>query len=257
MRRVPAAMAVLCGLLAILPPVPGAAQDRDTATAARAAGDDIEELRARAMRGDAAAQYRLGQIYRGGIGVPKDLKAAATFFVLAARQSYVYAQLAAGHVYENGEGVPRDVAAAADWYERAAQQGSAAAQARLGFMYADGEGVARDRAAAADWLRKAAEQDFPPAMMMLGVLLMQGGDVPQDFAGAYTWFALTAIRARTLNGTWRNYPVAMDKLADAADAYRRKLSDLLPSWQRDRAEDRIGEWKKTFEAMAAEHAAGK
>lgn len=68
------------------------------------------------------------------------------------------AQWQLGEMYYRGEGVPEDVALAMRWYEKAAEQGDASAQICLGRMYRAGEGVSRDDSLALGWYRKAAEQ---------------------------------------------------------------------------------------------------
>jgi TPR repeat protein len=75
----------------------------------------LRDTRARAERGDAAAQYKLGLMYG------------------------------------EGEGVARDDAQAVAWYRKAAGQGYALAQAELGVMYKDGRGVAQDDTQAVAW----------------------------------------------------------------------------------------------------------
>ncbi|MDS4057067.1 MAG: tetratricopeptide repeat protein [Candidatus Contendobacter sp.] len=69
---------------------------------------DVQTVRLKAEQGDAAAQFRLGQMYA------------------------------------KGEGVKQDYAQARQWYQKAADQGHADAQFNLGTMYANGQGVKQD-----------------------------------------------------------------------------------------------------------------
>jgi uncharacterized protein len=55
------------------------------------------------------------------------------------------AQSALGSMYAKGEGVAQDWAQAKAWFEKAAAQGNAAAQFSIGFMYAQGQGIKQDR----------------------------------------------------------------------------------------------------------------
>lgn len=68
------------------------------------------------------------------------------------------AQISVAELYAEGLGVRRDLRAAADWYRRAARRGDAVAQLNLGDDYATGRGVTRDPIAAYLWLDLAARQ---------------------------------------------------------------------------------------------------
>ena len=68
------------------------------------------------------------------------------------------AYLARGLVLEYGVGVNRDLPAAAANYRLAAERGHALAQFRLGLLLAAGRGVKKDLSEAVGWLEKAARQ---------------------------------------------------------------------------------------------------
>jgi TPR repeat protein len=74
-----------------------------------------EELRARAERGDAAAQYNLGVCYDDGEGVAQDHREAANWYRKSALQGYAEAQFTLGFCYQKGEGVMQDCAEAMNW----------------------------------------------------------------------------------------------------------------------------------------------
>jgi TPR repeat protein len=93
----------------------------------------VDELRQQAGGGDAAAAYRLGLMYRNGIGVAQDK------------------------------------ALAAHWVGLAAQRPMAAAMFTLSNMLDEGEGVARDKGAARRWLEAAAELEYPEALQQLAL----------------------------------------------------------------------------------------
>jgi TPR repeat protein len=95
----------------------GAAFDRaDYAAAQRL-------FRSLANQGDAAAQYRLGLMYQGGLGVLEDNAVAAMWFRRAADQGLKTAQWDLGLMYENGFGVRQDYVQAHMWYNLSAAQG--------------------------------------------------------------------------------------------------------------------------------------
>lgn len=92
-----------------------------------------EALRARAERGDAAAQCSLGTMY------------------------------------EIGQGVGRSPAEAVTWYLKAAEQGSPQAQARMGYLRREGGlGLDVDHKEAFSWLEKATDQGHLSASLDLG-----------------------------------------------------------------------------------------
>jgi uncharacterized protein len=84
-------------------------------------------FRSLADQGDAVAQYRLGLMYQGGLGVPEDYASAAMWFRRAADQGLKTAQWDLGLMYENGFGVQRDYVQAHMWYNLSAAQGWGAA----------------------------------------------------------------------------------------------------------------------------------
>lgn len=117
---------------------------------------DVASIRKEAGQGDAAAQDRLGSMYRIGQGVQQDYAQAVAWWRKAAEQGCADAQNMLGRAYEQGEGVPQNYARAAVWYRNAAEQGDALAQWSLGSMYERGNGVPQDHAAAYFWLNLAA-----------------------------------------------------------------------------------------------------
>ena len=88
----------------------------------------------RAERGDAGAQFNLGQMYSNGLGVLQDFKEAANWYRLSAEQGIVQAQFNLGSMYSNGQGVPQDYNEAAKWMKLAAEQGNALAQFHLDLL---------------------------------------------------------------------------------------------------------------------------
>jgi cell division septation protein DedD len=108
-------------------------------------GSAVRQWRALADKGDADAQFNMGQAYKLGRGVPADLKIAQS------------------------------------WYQKAAQQGHEPAQALLGLiLFENGQ-----RAAAVPWLKKAADHGDPRAQYVLGTGHFNGDMVPKDLPRAY------------------------------------------------------------------------
>ncbi len=120
-----------------------------------------------AKKGDAAAQTKLGEMYKDGKGVKQDKQEAVKWFRKAAEQGHARAQNIFGLMYSNGEGVFQDKQEAVKWIRTAAEQGYAAAQYNLGWMYLQGDGVTQDKQEAVKWIRKAAEKGEEKAISVL------------------------------------------------------------------------------------------
>jgi TPR repeat protein len=159
---------------------------------ARAQWQAPEATIAAAKKGDAAAQYRLGEMYDLGRGVNQDYAQAVKWYRAAAEQGHAPAQFALAEMYKNGDGVPKDIAEAVRWYRRAADQGESRAQLLLGVLYESGVGVPMDAGQAADWYRRSAEQGDARAQMLLANLYAVGQGVPRNAVAAYALYTVSA-----------------------------------------------------------------
>jgi TPR repeat protein len=97
-----------------------------------------------ANKGNAAAAYKLGEMYGNGVGVGKDYDAALKWYRAAADAGDKYGQFRVGWFYQHGLATQQDMQEARLWYQRAAEQDNEWAYHMLAFMYADGDGVKRD-----------------------------------------------------------------------------------------------------------------
>jgi TPR repeat protein len=135
-------------------------------------------LLAKAKAGDANAEFQLAlRLMNGSGGVQQDTREAMIEFQKAAERGNAEAQYMLGQIYEDGgmgmavpdsdgsytdgrvvnfHPVPNDFGLAAKWYRMAAKQGNALAQNHLGSIYADGRGVPQDYAEAYFWLSLAS-----------------------------------------------------------------------------------------------------
>ena len=141
-----------------------------------------------ASGGDAAAQFRVGQAYATGYGVPLDLPTAVLWFRKAAEQGNADGEATLGTALLMGQGVIEDDAQAIVWLGKAAAQNNGPAEVNLGYVYETGRGVPRDLAKSADWYRKAAEQGNAAGETALGTNYLFGRGVPRDPAQAMVWF---------------------------------------------------------------------
>lgn len=116
----------------------------------------LKELKS--MNGEVLAQFKLGELYRGGVeALPRDDAEAAIWFRKAAEQGHAGAQNQLAYMYFEGEGVEQSDAEAAKWYLLSAKQGKKNSQEFIAWLYENGRGVPKDLAEAARWARLAAE----------------------------------------------------------------------------------------------------
>ncbi|HEX9955217.1 MAG TPA: SPOR domain-containing protein [Allosphingosinicella sp.] len=100
------------------------------------------------------------------------------------------AQFNLGQAYKLGRGVPADLGTAQSWYEKAAAKGHKQAQATLGLiLFQNGE-----RTRALPWIRKAAEDGDPRAQYVLGTALFNGDIAGKDWPRAYALMQLAAAQ---------------------------------------------------------------
>ena len=99
----------------------------------------FEGYKAKAEKGNAEAQYNLGESYDNGDGVPKDEVEGVKWYRKAADQGYDRAQFILGVCYASGTGVTKDEVEGVKWYRKAADQGHVRAQHNLGVHYYEAE----------------------------------------------------------------------------------------------------------------------
>jgi TPR repeat protein len=76
--------------------------------------------------------------------VVKDIPLAFKWYLAAANRGHANAQFKVGECYLKGEGVPESLDECVKWYRRACNSGSAVAQYNLGNLYSVGFGVKKD-----------------------------------------------------------------------------------------------------------------
>ena len=136
----------------------------------------MEELKQRAKQGDPLAQLTLGNMYKKGTGVSKNLKKAHKWIKKAAEQGLAHAQLTLGL----NKSIENDTEAWR-WMKKAAEQGLPQAQFTLGFIYY----AEKNYEEAYKWIKKAAEQGIPQAQLLLGHIHQRGQSVPKNYIEAY------------------------------------------------------------------------
>lgn len=197
---------------------------------------DIRTLLSRAEAGDAGSQYKLGEAYRLGSGVDKDIPRAFKWYGRAAEQGHSGGQYKLGLIYQTGEGIRQNLKRAAEWYRLASRQGNyAPAQFALGMMSFLGQGVLQDYVGAFGWFEKAARQGHPVAQHLLGAMYEEGWAVGRNLIEAYKWYTL-AIPGR-------DQAMAVNRIYDPVRA-RRLLAAKMNKFQIARGRQYADEWRR-------------
>jgi TPR repeat protein len=146
--------------------------------------------------GNAEAQLWYGiSLYRGLNGASPDKAGALPWLRRAAEQGDAAAQNWMGDFYKDGDVVEKDLYQSISWYRKAALQLQPAGQRNLGLAYARGNGVARDDVEALKWLRSAAYLRDDTAQNWVGFFYENGrGGVVQDLVTAHMWYTLALTR---------------------------------------------------------------
>lgn len=142
---------------------------------------------------DASAMTLLGELYRDGLAVRRDIAEAAKWYRLAAVRGDRQAQFAIAIAHLGGAGVEKSPASARQWFEKAAAQGHAGALYNLGVMELEAE--VQDARKAAAFFEQAAKQGDPDAAYGFAILLREGTGVEKNRARALT-FLRSAAEAR-------------------------------------------------------------
>ncbi|MBV6323470.1 tetratricopeptide repeat protein [Duganella violaceipulchra] len=137
---------------------------------------------------------------RGGSGAPANLPKAFSIFSAAAKAGDPLAAYYLGMMYRNGMAVARDTKAAAHWLQFAASRQMPAAMFALANLYLSGDGVKRDEQAARRLIEKAADLEYPEAVMAMAIGLRDGSmgfDRNEALSETQMRFANRALAQRT------------------------------------------------------------
>jgi TPR repeat protein len=119
-----------------------------------------------------------------------DYAGAVAIWRTLAEKGDADAQFNLGQAYRLGRGVPTNLSVAQTWFERAANQGHLDAQATLGLlMFQSG-----DQAGGLRWLKAAALKGEPRALLVYGTALFNGDGVTQDPVMGYAFVSRAAAQ---------------------------------------------------------------
>jgi TPR repeat protein len=161
------------------------------------------EIHRAAEQGNAEAQFRLGEMYEMGLGVPRDGVKASELYLKAADKGHGSAQFELGRkYYEGDEGFRVNLSKAADWLRKAISQGHIYAVDYLKEVELEMEREFREQMADAaskyriwevDYVQRAAEQGDAVAQCRLGCMYYEGSDdYPRDEKKAVYWYRMAA-----------------------------------------------------------------
>jgi uncharacterized protein len=123
----------------------------------------VKEWRDPALKGDADAQFNMGQAYKLGRGVKADLDVAADWYLRAARQGHMQASDAYGHLmHYRGK-----VAEALPYLQSSADRGEARSQYLLATELFNGTNTEKDWVRAYAYMTRASAAGLAPASRSL------------------------------------------------------------------------------------------
>lgn len=186
---------------------------------------DVSYIYYKATKGDPKNQYFAGKLFQEGVGVKKDYDKAFDFFQKSAAAGFVKSEIALGDMYRNGYSVPKNMRLAVKHYLNAAERGDqeakdildkmdvesvldlnsmeylsykalngeAAKQYQLYLKYYHGNGVPVNYDLALDYCQRAANDGYEKAMMTMANLYMKGMLVNRDPRTSFDWYRRAAL----------------------------------------------------------------
>lgn len=156
-------------------------------------GEEAAELNEAAMKaGYLGAYHNMGNLYRKGLGVEKNLEKAFELYMYAAERGHPEDQSNVGYMYMMGNGVEKNYKAARRWLEKAAAQNYATAHDKLGLLYLNGWGVKKNPVKAFDEFARGANLGDSYAMINYANSYKDGVGTQQDFKKAYAVYHQSA-----------------------------------------------------------------
>lgn len=111
-------------------------------------GEDDEDFQIteyQALKGNAAAMYKIGIFYYFGLrGVRRDNEKALHWFLKAADKGEPRSMELLGEIYARGAGVEKNYTKALEWLTLASRQKYSSAYNGIGYLYVKGYGVKRN-----------------------------------------------------------------------------------------------------------------
>lgn len=161
-----------------------------------------------------------------------------------ADQGNPLAQYRVGQMFDYGLGVPEDPASAFRFYLSAARNGLPIAQHMTAVRYTTGHGVAPSPAEAMRWMKRAAGQGVPTSHFLLGGWYLRGINGPPDPLEAYFWFEVYLSNRSMFDRLWEGeIRGGRDEASRALsptmiDSARKRVREWRPV--RERSDEELG-----------------
>ncbi|XP_077236107.1 HCP-like superfamily protein [Tasmannia lanceolata] len=156
--------------------------------------EDFQITEYQAMRGNAAAMYKIGIFYYFGLrGVRRNHPKAFSWFLKAVAKGEPKSMELLGEIYARGAGVHRNYTKALEWLTLASKQRHFSAYNGMGYLYVKGYGVEKKNyTKAKEYFEKAADNDEPGGLYNLGILYLKGIGVKRDVRTACKYIMAAA-----------------------------------------------------------------
>lgn len=186
-----------------------------------------DDLRTRASKGDAEAQWRLGVQLSSSGKDDNTQQEAFLWLSKSAGQGSLKGEFNLGKMYWNGRGTEANRAQALQLIRKAAENGLPEAEQWMGEACLKGAVIEKDYQQAQAWFLKAAEQNFPPGEYALGQLYThKHPKLPWDFSKAQSWITKAAEQGHRPAQKWLASYLAHPRLGkpDPVEAYKWALA---------------------------------
>ena len=179
-------------------------EDAEAAFARTEYAEVVEILTELAEDGNVHASFRLGGMYREGLGTAPDLELAIRYLEVAEQQRFTGAAEALVEIFLEQASAAEAEQDSIPWFERAAELGNIDAIAVLGGYYLTGTGVTQNAQRGVELLLQAAEAGDVRAQTNLGYAYTRGVGAAPDEAEAFRWYLAAAenglVRAQAAVG---------------------------------------------------------
>lgn len=189
-----------------------------------------------AHAGNVFSAMLLGKCYRLAVGVTRNERTAAGYYLLAAEKGNIEAMREAAILKRSAKEDKEALAL----FRKATEKGDVVSTYYYGKMLCEGRGTATNPTKGVDYLRLAADKDYPAAQYELANAYARGEGVNQDEPLAFYWYTKAAQggnraawwekaeRLRLGKGVTMDYEAALDCYTKAYDmGFHNKLKALL------------------------------
>ncbi len=143
------------------------------------------------------ATMTLARIYMVGFGVPKDARAARSWYAKADDFGYIPASHLMGQIYAGGYGGEKNAAKAFKAFKKAAEAGYGPSEYEVGVAYYAGMyGVTIDKKTGAQWLLEASKTGHADALYSVGRMYDLGETLPADPQKALVYYKEAALKSQ-------------------------------------------------------------